>query len=600
MSLKKENTNKNDNNNKINNNTSLTYYKRKNPNNNSLCISRVMSIFMENLGKKKQILEKEIQMYNNTIINFQKKRKKIMSKNNFLLSMSSSKFPLIESRYKNYTQKQLKNKDNLKSCILIKEKSFFNNSNAKDIKKSKSEYKLNDIDKNKDNKLFQTSIGRNQKLVKFKGDLFQSNDNKGLNGNSVNIESKDINSIINNDENNNNENDNSKMNNIMNRLTKISHLNPRLMNATDEENSKEKQKPINTKKYYTILKASPNKINRSLNISTKGNRRKRFKIEVIKGWEFNNGLNINNINEKTFIEDKEYQKNIISNQIDIIMDNTNYFKLNYINILASYIKNDDINEKFLIILNKLLEETSALYIEISHLIIKDFESFLYVKYKLPACYPKAMVDGLEVTDEKLEFGTNIKILNECTKFLTSSYEIYLVLNTQSNYIIPKTKFLKTRHFLNRARFNINSIVSHSEKYIQELRYEKSIINTFNEQQELIDRNIKLKNRQYSNCDRLSDGMERLQERSQKNKNVIGFDKMRRLNNLLNSPIINSNKNEFFRRKRIIGKHIDLSDKMFNKIVEYMEPHVKERFEAFSVTQKKFGNKNERKVYKFDF
>ena len=225
MSLKKENTNKNDSNNKINNNTSLTYYKRKNPNNNSLFISRVMANFMENLGKKKQILEKEIQMYNNTIINFQKKRKKITSKNNFLLSMSSSKFPLIESRYKNYTKKQLKDKDNLKSCLIIKEKSFFNKSDIKDIKKSKSEYKLNDIDKNKDNKLFQTSIGRNQKLVKFKGDLFQSNDNIGLNSNSSNIESKDINSRINNEENNINENENSKKNNIMNRLTKISLLN---------------------------------------------------------------------------------------------------------------------------------------------------------------------------------------------------------------------------------------------------------------------------------------------------------------------------------------------------------------------------------------
>jgi hypothetical protein len=211
-----------------------------------------------------------------------------------------------------------------------------------------------------------------------------------------------------------------------------------------------------------------------------------------------------------------------------------------------------------------------------------------------------MIDGIEVTDEKLEFGTNIKILNECTKFLTSSYEIYIALNIQSNYIIPRKRFVKTRHFLNRARFNINSVVSHSEKYIQELRYEKGIINTFNEQQELIDKNIKLKNRQYSNCDRLSDGLERLQEKSHRHKNVIGHDKMRRLNNLLNSSTINTNNIELARNKRIIGKHIDLSDKMFNKIVEYMEPHVKERFEAFSVTQKKSENKNARKVYKFDF
>ena len=94
-------------------------------------------------------------------------------------------------------------------------------------------------------------------------------------------------------------------------------------------------------------------------------------------------------------------------------------------------------------------------------------------------------------------------------------------------------------------------------------------------------------------------MERLKDKSKNYQNVIGHDKMRRLNNLLNTTN-NNNNNEYFHHKRSTGKHIDLSDKMFNKIVEYMEPQIKERFEAFSVTQKKISNKNERKVYKFDF
>ena len=308
---------------------------------------------------------------------------------------------------------------------------------------------------------------------------------------------------------------------------------------------------------------------------------------------------MNNFNEKAFIEDKEYQKNLISNQIDIIIDNTNYFKLNHINILAHYIKHDDLNLKFLIKLNILIEETSTLFIEISHLIIKDFESFLLVKHKLPTCSPPEMIDGVEVTDEKLEFGTDIKLLNECTKFLTSSYEIYLVLNKQTNYIIPMKKFVKIRHFLNRARFNINNLVSISKKYIEEIRYEKGIINQFNEQKDLIEKNLKLKNKQYSNCNRTSDGLESLQEKKTNFQNV-GVDKMRRLNNLLNPLGVDKNSGGIINKKRYIGKHIDVDAKMFNKIVEYMEPQIKERFEAFSVTQKKIVNKNTRKVYKFDF
>jgi len=129
------------------------------------------------------------------------------------------------------------------------------------------------------------------------------------------------------------------------------------------------------------------------------------------------------VNEKGYIEDKEYQKNLISNQIDIIMDNTNYFKLNFINILESYIENDDLNPNFLLKLNKLLEEIASIYVEIGHLIIRDLEQFIFLKYKLPFPSPKEMVEGIEVSDEKVEFEKDIKILNYCFKYLTSSFNI---------------------------------------------------------------------------------------------------------------------------------------------------------------------------------
>ncbi len=599
MSLSKEDINNNTKySEKFISNNSLINCTRIKSNLKSNSISRVMSNFIDNLSLKQQLIEKQLKHHNSTIINFEKKRNKIMSKNNFILSLSTSKFPLISSRYKDIflSQNQKKNKvKNFNTSCLKNKTTSFNCLDVKEIKKSKSEYKIDNIDKNKNDKFFHTSIGRNQKLVRFSSDLIKDNNNNFVNSN-IN-ESENMNTII--KENNNNEEnkfaevEKDKMNNIMYRLSKISNLNTKISSFSEEENIKEKKS--NLKHYSKIHNIKLN----GYHNSNKLYRKKKFKIDVIKGWEFSNGLSFNNFNEKGFIEDKEYQKNVISNQIDIIIDNTNYFKLNYINILADYIKNDDINQKFLIILNKLLEETSALYIEISHLVIKDFESFLFVRHKLPTCSPSEMVDGIEVIDEKLEFGTNIKILNECTKFLTSSYEIYLVLNIQSNYAIPKKKFVTIRHFLNRARFNINNVVSHSQKYIKELRYEKGIINQFNEQQELIDKNLKLKNKQYFNCDRNTDGMELLKDKSKNYQNVIGHDKMRRLNNLLNSSN-NNNNIEFFHHKRSTGKHIDLSDKMFNKIVEYMEPQIKERFEAFSVTQKKISNKNERKVYKFDF
>ena len=142
---------------------------------------------------------------------------------------------------------------------------------------------------------------------------------------------------------------------------------------------------------------------------------------------------------------------------------------------------------------------------------------------------------------------------------------------------------------------MNSVILISRKFIEEINYEKGIVNQFNEQKELIAKNGKIKNTQYYNLDKFSkNGFDFLNGINKNSQNVIGKDKIRRLNNLLNE------KNKKLSQKRNNGKHIDLENKMFNKIVEYMDPNIKERFEALSVTQKKDKTKNLRKVYKFNF
>ena len=80
-----------------NNNSCISFTKIKS---NDNCVSKVMTNFLDNIVKKQQNIQKQIKNFNSTIIDLQKRRSKIMSKNNFLLSLSTSKFPLIESRYK--------------------------------------------------------------------------------------------------------------------------------------------------------------------------------------------------------------------------------------------------------------------------------------------------------------------------------------------------------------------------------------------------------------------------------------------------------------------------------------------------------------------
>ena len=594
MSFKKLDLNNNTKNSEKNNTNGSLILKHFHKNKNSRSISNIMVNFLENLSKTQEIMQKDFDEHIYKIICFQKNRNKIMSKNNFMLSLSTSKFPLISNQYKSTNLSKIQTKNNedfLKLTSIINTNKTLLNPEMKQLKKSNSDFNMNDIHKSKINKLFDTAISDYNKFINMDENQKTTNKVKQVH---FNLDSEDEKYNVNNKEDsteNNNENENED------------NLDKNILNK-DNENLNEKginQNSLNLKENNNEINNINNKDNKKNESTFIKKRKKKFKIDVIRGWEFHNGLNFNNFNEKDYIEDKQYQKNLISNQIDIIIDNANYLKLNYLNILENHVKNDDINVFCLMKLNKIIEETSSLLIEIGHLIIKDFETFVNLKKKLPSSTPSKMVDGIEVTDEKKEFGINIKILNQSLKYLSSSYEIYLILNSQvSNYFLPKKKLIKTRHFLNRARYNINNIIIISKKYIEEINYEKGIIGQFNEQKRLIENNEKINNRQYYGLNRFSKDGFNSGVKNDNYRDVIGQDKKRRLNNLLNST--NTEKKNFrvFNHKNSTGKHINLQDKMFNKLFEYMEPNIKHRFEALSVTQKKDKNKNLRKVYKYNF
>ena len=339
--------------------------------------------------------------------------------------------------------------------------------------------------------------------------------------------------------------------------------------------------------------------NYSTNHINKG-RIKKYKVDVIKRWEFKNGFNTNNIKDKSLVEDSVYQKNLICNNIEIIIDSTNFFKLKNANILEKFVKNNDINNELLIQLNKLIEETSGLYIEIGHLIINEYESFINGQNKTRQLNPPEMKDGIEIINERNEFSKNLNVLNECIKFLTVTYNVYLTLNHNSEYILPLKKMIRTRHFLNRARSNINYLNIISKQYIETAEYEKNVVDLYNSQKKVIENGQKLRNRQYFNLEKLNkDDFENFRE---KGNNEYGVDKFSRLRNLLNGSKTKNDYSLTKKRRPINCKYIDFSDKMFNKLFKYINPDLKESFEGFSVTQKKNNDKNkfERKVYKFNF
>jgi hypothetical protein len=265
--------------------------------------------------------------------------------------------------------------------------------------------------------------------------------------------------------------------------------------------------------------------------------------------------------------------------------------------LTRFVYYEEINNLFLLYLSfNVIEETSGLFIEIGHLIISYYEKFSNLQNETRRLNPPEMKEGSEVFNEKIEYSKNTKILNECLKFLSTTYEIYLILNNTSDYILPMNDLIKIRHFLNRARFNVNELNIYSKKCLDIIRYENNIVNLYNSQKKIIQNEEKLINKQYSNLDKtMKDDLENFNE---KINQEYGKDKIRRLNNLLNEARINhSNSTKKLNKK---CKYIDFDAKIFNKLFKYMEPEIKDRFEAFSVIQKKNNNKFNRKVYKYNF
>ena len=493
-------------------------------------ITKAMSNFYVELTERQKYLQNEIEIQRNTIKNSDKK----------IYFLASKMFQNIESKYK-----KVKLSDKAANSKLNDDKT---KNKIKQFEKNRREVMMKFDENSIKNNIFQTAINNKKKPIRI---------NLGLIA-TPKLSTSFNNSIFSNKTNNNNNSQNLLKNHkTISLSTPIKKFNYEIS---------------------TINYESPRLIRPKY-------RRKKYKVGVIKGWEAKNGFDYDNSKKKYFIEDKVYQKNMISNQIEIIIDNTNNFKLEKMIYLEKHIKNDEMNIEFLIKLNKLIEETSGLFVEIGHLIISDYEKFSNLQNETHQLNPPEMKEG------------SVVILNESVKFLTTTYEIYLILTNTSDYILSTDEFLKISHFLNRARFNISELNVFSKKCLDMINYENNIVNLFNSQRKLIQNNEKIINKQYSNLDKMNkDDFENLRENEYQE---YGRDKVRRLKNLLNETRIkHSNSNKNILNKKC--KFIDFEDKKFNKLFKYMDPEIKNKFEAFSVTQKKNNNKFERKVYKFDF
>ena len=212
-------------------------------------------------------------------------------------------------------------------------------------------------------------------------------------------------------------------------------------------------------------------------IEVKKGREKSYVVSYIPRWHFKNQL-INIKASKEVIESIDFQKNIFSDEIIILLDNLSDYKKKFImnEGLCYYFYNTSLKNQR--ILNKLLEETIGLMIEICYLLLNEYSNDLD-KFIANIQERPNVNDDKIVENENEEFKINIKKFVDCSNFVKVCFDCYENILLYDKECLLKTKqFYKIIQFLQRARLNTGELKYMTENLFNNFNKDDIIVNKF--------------------------------------------------------------------------------------------------------------------------
>ena len=212
-------------------------------------------------------------------------------------------------------------------------------------------------------------------------------------------------------------------------------------------------------------------------ISENNNRKKTYIVNYIPKWHLKNKI-IQIKMSKEIISNQESQIKILNDQICILNDNIRKYKSNFFTDknLVNLFKNSA--ENIQIKINKLLEETIGLIIEISYSLLMDYDSLIDKFISNPMLKPTHHHDKY-VENEVEEFKENVQIFNQCSNFLNVCFDSYLIITKDSlDFIIKKFNFIKIIQFLERCRLNISDLFYTTKNIYIKSEEDTKIVNNF--------------------------------------------------------------------------------------------------------------------------
>ena len=232
---------------------------------------------------------------------------------------------------------------------------------------------------------------------------------------------------------------------------------------------------------------------------------RKYQPHIDENWK--NKIGLNNERTKKFLiytsnkKDIDSQVNIIYDEVKILESNISFFKLNIFsnkNFKESF---KSLSLKAQIKINKCLEELIGILILLPQLLLNDFYHYVE-KLKNINIIDNEKLKEKYIFDELECFYYNNNLLNESLDFFKNCFESFITLSNEVNDMhIKSKKFENIITIIEKARYNINNIISSCENALR--NYEKDItfinkILKYKDKKKIENNPIKLVNKNINN------------------------------------------------------------------------------------------------------
>ena len=368
-------------------------------------------------------IEKEITVAKNLILPYSfLKRNQI--KNEIFINKRINQIDLKDIQIEEYSKKNDKNNNNLNIPKIHNLKNSFLSNTTSINSSERKDYNSNifmTFSKTRNNNYIKSINIKSRNKPKFNIMKAVTENNNIMND-----------SIFNNDKNVKNINNvysNTERNNLNNSFRKLSN---------DKNNTK-----------TTLIKVNP---------EIKAPKRKKcLYVSYDEKWYLKNKYIYIKL-DKLEIENNYIQSQIISDQYALVNENIKLITSKYLvdkELINKFNSTNNTNQQ---LININIEESISLMIEISYILLEEYEDNL--ENFVTQIIKRQKKDSYKlIDDEKKEFPINLTLFTETSSFLTVSYKSYLILlQKDENYKISKFNFDKIYQFLDRLRLSVNKII----------------------------------------------------------------------------------------------------------------------------------------------